>query len=294
VLLIMQNKNVKGISAEMPFCFPFKWVRKAVIMNILFIGDIMGRNGRDAVFELLPEIKNEYNIDYTIANGENASGGLGMNRRGYEELRRAGIDFFTMGNHTFSKKDIVSLMNEGENIVRPANLEGENPGDGMAIVNIGGVKIAIINLIGRVYINENHHSPFFTAEELIEKASEKTKNIIIDFHAEATSEKEALGYYLDGRVSALLGTHTHIQTADERILPMGTAYITDVGRTGARDSVLGLDKDASIARFVMPPQQKKPPFNVAKGKSQLCAVVIRLDEESGRAEEIIRLCVLQK
>ena len=263
-------------------------------MNILFIGDIMGRSGRDAVFEMLPEIKDEYNIDYTVANGENASGGLGMNRNGYEELSRAGIDFFTMGNHTFSKKDIISLMNEGENIVRPANLDGDNPGDGMAIVNVGETKLAIINLIGRIYIDDKHHSPFFAAKELIKKAKEKTNNIIIDFHAEATSEKEALGYFLDGEISALLGTHTHIQTADERILPSGTAYITDVGRTGARDSVLGLDKDASIARFVLPPDEKKPPFKVASGKSQLCAVVIKINEETGKAEDIKRLCILQK
>ena len=261
-------------------------------MNILFIGDIMGRCGRDAVFELLPEIKDEFNIDYTIANGENASGGLGMNRRGYEELCRAGIDFFTMGNHTFSKKEIISLLNDGESIVRPANLEGDNPGEGMAIVNVGVNKLAIINLIGKIYINENHHSPFFTADELITKAMERTPNIIIDFHAEATSEKEALGYYLDGKVSAVLGTHTHIQTADERILPQGSAYITDVGRTGARDAVLGLDKDASIARFTLPLDTKKPPFKVAQGKGQLCGVVIKINERTGKAEEIIRICRL--
>lgn len=264
-------------------------------MNILFIGDIMGRCGRDAVFEFLPEIKEEYNIDYTIANGENASGGLGMNRNGYEELCRAGIDYFTMGNHTFSKKEIIKLFSEGENIIRPANLPDENVGEGMVIVNIKtSVKLAIINLIGKLYIDDNNKSPFFTAQELIKKAKERTNNIIIDFHAEATSEKEALGYFLDGSVSAVLGTHTHIQTADERILPQGTAYITDVGRTGARDSVLGLDKDASIARFVMPPEVKKPPFKVATGKSQLCAVVIKIDEQSGRAEEIKRLCISGK
>lgn len=254
----------------------------------------MGRCGRDAVFELLPEIKDEYMIDYTIANGENASGGLGMNRRGYEELCRAGIDFFTMGNHTFSKKDILGLFADGENIIRPANLDGKNAGEGMAIVNINGEKLAIINLIGRIYIDENHKSPFFTATELIEKAKKKTPNIIVDFHAEATSEKEALGYYLDGSVSAVLGTHTHIQTADERILPKGSAYITDVGRTGARDSVLGLDKDVSIARFILPPEEKKPPFAVATGRSQMCAVVIRIDEQTGKAEDIKRLCVLTK
>lgn len=264
-------------------------------MNILFIGDIMGRSGRDGVFELLPEIKEEYNIDYTIANGENASGGLGMNTNGYEELCRAGIDFFTMGNHTYSKKDVIKLFNAGENIIRPANLIGENPGEGMAIINTPkGAKLAIINLIGRIYMNEDNRSPFFEADKLIEKAKEKTNNIIIDFHAEATSEKEALGYYLDGKVSAVLGTHTHIQTADERILPNGTAYITDVGRTGVRHSVLGLDKDVSIARFILPPGEKRPPFNVARGQVQLCGVVIKINEETGKAGDIKRLCVLQK
>ena len=254
----------------------------------------MGRAGRDAGFEMLPDIKNEYNIDYTIANGENASGGLGMNCRGYEELRRAGVDFFTMGNHTFSKKEVNSLFNEGENLIRPANIAGDFPGDGMAIINIGTEKLAVINLLGNIYIDGENESPFFIAKELIKKAREKTNNIIIDFHAEATSEKEALAYYLDGEITALVGTHTHIQTADERILPCGTAYITDVGRTGVRDSVLGLDKDASIARFVLPKDEKKPPFKVATGKTQLCAVVIQTDPESVRATNITRICVLQK
>ncbi|MEE0868000.1 MAG: TIGR00282 family metallophosphoesterase [Clostridia bacterium] len=263
-------------------------------MNILFIGDIMGRCGRNALFETLWNIKNEYNIDYTVANGENASGGLGMNAKGYEELCRAGVDFFTMGNHTFSKKEIIRLFENGENIVRPANLPEKMAGEGMAIVNTPKGKLAIINLIGRLYIDENNLSPFFVADELIKKAAEKTKAILIDFHAEATSEKEALGYYLDGRVSAVLGTHTHIQTADERILPCGTAYITDVGRTGARDSVLGLDKNASIERFTLPPDAKKLPFSVAKGKYQVCAVVVNIDENDGKAKEIKRLCVLQK
>jgi metallophosphoesterase (TIGR00282 family) len=264
-------------------------------MNILFIGDIMGRCGRDAVFELLPEIKEEYNIDFTVANGENSSGGLGMNRHSYDELCRAGVDFFTMGNHTYSKKEILKLFSEGENIIRPANLIGDFAGEGMAIININSTcKIALINLIGRLYIDIESSSPFFTAKELIKKAKERTNNIIVDFHAEATSEKEALGYFLDGEVSAVLGTHTHIQTADERILPGGTAYITDVGRTGARDSVLGLDKDASLARFLLPPDEKKPPFKVAEGISQLCGVVIKINEETGMAEDIIRLCRLTR
>jgi len=254
----------------------------------------MGRCGRDAVFDLLEDIKNEYDIDFTVANGENASGGLGMNEKGYSELCRAGVDFFTMGNHTFSKKDIIAMMARGENIIRPANLPEKTPGEGMAVINTAKGKIALINLIGKVYLDEKNTSPFIAALSLIEKARERTNVIIIDIHAEATSEKEALGYFLDGKVSAVLGTHTHVQTADERILPNGTAYITDAGRTGARDSVLGLDKDAAIARFTYAKDEKKPPFNVAKGKYQLCGVVIKINEESGKAEDIKRICVLQK
>ena len=254
----------------------------------------MGRCGRDAVFDLLEEIKNQYSIDFTIANGENASGGLGMNENGYSELCRAGVDFFTMGNHTFSKKDILRLFDRGENIIRPANLPEGTPGEGMAIINTGKGKLAIINLIGRVYLDEKNSSPFDVSKKLIEKAHEKTNAIIVDIHAEATSEKEALGYFLDGTVSAVIGTHTHIQTADERILPKGTAYITDAGRTGARDSVLGLDTEAAIARFTYAKDEKKPPFAVSKGRYQLCGVVVKINEESGKAEDIKRICVLQK
>ncbi|MGN1097624.1 MAG: YmdB family metallophosphoesterase, partial [Clostridia bacterium] len=200
-------------------------------MKILFIGDIMGRTGRNAVFDLLPEIKYKYGIDFCIANGENSSGGLGMNRNGYEELSRGGVDFFTMGNHTFSKKDVAALMSDGENIVRPANYANDCPGEGLAVVTAkNGCKVAVINLIGRVFMDEKDKSPFLCARELALKAREKTPVIFIDFHAEATSEKEALGYYMDGLASAVIGTHTHVQTADERILPKGTAYMTDAGR----------------------------------------------------------------
>lgn len=263
-------------------------------MKVLFIGDIMGRCGRDAVFDLLADIKDKHAIDYTVANGENASGGLGMNEKGYSELTRAGVDFFTMGNHTFSKKSIIALFERGESIVRPANMPVGTPGDGMAIVNTrSGHKIAIINLIGRIYINENNPSPFETAAELVKKAKERTNIILVDFHAEATSEKEALGYFLDGSVSAVVGTHTHIQTADERILPHGTAYMTDLGRTGAINSVLGLDISASLARFAGL-DGKKPPFKVATGRAHLCGAIIDIDEQTGLSKGIERICVSQK
>lgn len=258
-------------------------------MRILFIGDIMGRTGRNAVFGLLPELKHEYQVDFCIANGENSSGGLGMNRNAYQELSRGGVDYFTMGNHTFSKKSVCELFREGENIVRPANYAEEQPGEGMAIVRAkNGCKIAIINLIGRVYMNEKDLNPFHCARELVKKARESTPIIFVDFHAEATSEKEALGYFLDGRVSAVIGTHTHVQTADNRILPGGTAYMTDAGRTGAVDSVLGMVAEASISRFLDP--DKKLPFKVAEGRYMLCGAVIDIDEETGMAKEITRIC----
>lgn len=258
--------------------------------NLLFIGDIMGRTGRNAAFALLPEIKEKYNIDFCIANGENASGGLGINRAAYDELCRAGVDFFTMGNHTFSKKEICTLFNEGENIVRPANYRRECPGEGMAVTTAGnGCKIAVINLIGRVFLDQNDLNPYLCARELAQKARERTPIVFIDFHAEATSEKEAMGYYMDGLVSAVIGTHTHVQTADERILPKGTAYMTDAGRTGAVHSVLGLSTEASIARLTGE-YEKKPPFKVAGGEFMLCGAVIVIDEKTGMAKEITRIC----
>lgn len=259
-------------------------------MNLLFIGDIMGRTGRNAALGLLPEIKDKYNIDFCIANGENTSGGIGMNRNGYEELRRAGIDFFTMGNHTFSKKEICNLFDEGENLVRPANYRRQCPGSGLGIITAkNGCKVAVINLIGRVYMDENDLNPYIFAKELALKARETTPVILIDFHAEATSEKEAMGYYMDGLVSAVIGTHTHVQTADERILPGGTAYMTDAGRTGALHSVLGLDCRSSVARLTGE-YEKRPPFKVAEGQYMLCGAVITVDEETGKAKEITRIC----
>lgn len=259
-------------------------------MKLMFIGDIMGRTGRDAVFALLPELKAEYGVDFCIANGENAAGGFGMNRASYDELRRAGIDYFTMGNHTFDKREICALLDDGENIVRPANLSRRCPGAGLAVVTAAnGCKIAAINLIGRAFMNENDRNPFTVGRELAETAARSTPVIFVDFHAEATSEKEAMGCWLDGRVSAVIGTHTHVQTADERIMPNGTAYMTDAGRTGAVHSVLGMAPETSVARFSAP-ESKCPPLRIAGGEYMLCGAVIDIDEQNGKAKEIIRLC----
>lgn len=258
--------------------------------TLFFIGDVMGRTGRNAVFALLPEIKEKYNVDFCIANGENASGGSGLNRNAYGELRRAGVDFLTMGNHTFSKKEIHQLFAEGESIVRPANYANPCSGEGMAIVTAkNGCKVAIINLIGRAFMRGSALDPYAAARELTERARERTPVVFIDFHAEATSEKEAMGYYMDGRVSAVIGTHTHVQTADERILPRGTAYMTDAGRTGAVHSVLGMTVESSFARLIEN-YETKPRFKVAEGEYMLCGAIVKIDEVSGMAKEIIRIC----
>ncbi|MBR5535784.1 MAG: TIGR00282 family metallophosphoesterase [Clostridia bacterium] len=258
-------------------------------MNILFIGDVCGRCGREALFEYLEDVKYEYNIDFTIANGENAAGGLGISVRTYDEMVKAGVDFFTLGNHAFSKSNEARILFERkEALVRPANMLPEDlPGEGMEIVRCpNGEKIAIINLLGKVYM-ENATDPFLCVKTLVEKARKVTNIIIVDFHAEATSEKEAMGFYLDGKVSAVFGTHTHIQTADEKILPNGSAYITDVGMTGAVNSVLGMDVETAVGRFVTP--EERHPFKSAEGKARFCAVVVEIDEKTGKAIGVKRI-----
>lgn len=253
-------------------------------MKILFIGDIVGRSGREAVLAELENLKYKEGIDFCIANGENASGGLGMSRRAYEELKSAGIDYFTMGNHTFSKPDAGHLLSEGENICRPANYSDFCPGEGYAIVTDSkGRKIAIMNLMGTVYNDIALTNPFIAADELIEKIKNVTNIIILDFHAEATSEKIAMGQYLDSRVSAVVGTHTHVQTADAMILPGKTAYITDVGMTGPQASVLGMKSEIAIKRFLT---GEKVRYEQSRNKAVIHAVIIEIDDETGNALSI--------
>lgn len=253
-------------------------------MKILFIGDIVGRSGREAVLAELENLKYKEDIDFCIANGENASGGLGMSRKAYEELKSAGIDYFTMGNHTFSKPDAGHLLSEGENICRPANYTDFCPGEGYAIVTDSkGRKIAVMNLMGTVYNDIALTNPFLAADELIEKIKNVTNIIILDFHAEATSEKIAMGQYLDSRVSAVVGTHTHVQTADAMILPGKTAYITDVGMTGPQASVLGMKSEIAIKRFLT---GEKVRYEQSRNKAVIHAVIIEIADETGNALSI--------
>jgi len=255
------------------------------MLRILMIGDIVGRPGRTIVKEKLPSLRSEYEVDFVIANGENAAGGNGITEKIAQELFDCGIDFLTMGNHIWDNKDVFNFI-EGENrIVRPANYP-DAPGSGYQIVQTEkGHKIGILNISGRTFMPPLD-CPFKTADSIIEKISSVTKIIIVDFHAEATSEKIAMGWYLDGRASLVAGTHTHVQTADEKILPNGTAYITDLGMTGPIDSVLGINTESIIYKFLT---QMPVRFEVAKGPSELNGIVVDLDELTGKALAIERI-----
>jgi 2',3'-cyclic-nucleotide 2'-phosphodiesterase len=255
-------------------------------MKILFIGDIMGKPGRRAVRELLPKIVGDYNVDMIIANGENAAGGFGMTQEVVEELYKNHIDVLTSGNHIWDKKETTEFIDDYETLLRPANYPGTVPGKGSCFFSkAAGGYVGVLNLMGRVFMPPLD-CPFRTAEREIEKLKSKTNTIIVDFHAEATSEKEAIGWFLDGKVSAVLGTHTHVQTADERVLPQGTAYISDVGMTGPFDSIIGVSIDDAMQRFLTGIPHK---FEVAKKNVWLQSVLIDVDDDTGKSRSIERL-----
>jgi metallophosphoesterase (TIGR00282 family) len=254
-------------------------------VRILFIGDIVGRPGRQIVKRVLREMIESTEIDLVVANGENAAGGFGISMEVTRELLAAGIDLITLGNHTWDNREITSVLEAEERVIRPANYPEGTPGTGFTIVeSVQGVAVGVINLMGQIFMDPLA-CPFRTADHCINQIKRQTKIILVDIHAEATSEKQALGWYLDGRVTAVLGTHTHITTADERILPQGTAYITDVGMTGPVDSVLGVKPELIIRKFLT----KRPVrFEIANGPTELNAVLIEADEY-GSARRIERI-----
>ena len=255
-------------------------------VKILFIGDIIGKPGREALSRELHRIVDRHMVDLVIANGENAAGGFGLTQETAQDLFKCGIQMITSGNHIWDKKDSLEYINRETRIVRPANYPEGTPGRGATVIKTpGGVKIGILNLEGRVFMN-NLDCPFRCADREIAKLKEETPIIFVDFHAEATSEKASLGWYLDGRVSAVIGTHTHVQTADERILTDGTAYMTDAGMTGAFDSVIGVKKEEAIQKFVT---QRPSKFEVAKKDLRINAVVIEVNETTGHALSIERI-----
>jgi len=261
-------------------------------MRILAIGDIVGRPGRQITAQILPTLMREEGIQFVLANGENAAGGTGITREVADELFSLGIDVLTMGNHVWDKKEIFTFINEERRLVRPLNYPPGTPGQGTVVLRgPGSTRVAVVNAAGRVFNPINLDCPFRLVEEAAEKLRQETPIILVDFHAEATSEKMALGWYLDGKVTAVLGTHTHVQTADERILPGGTAYITDLGMTGPYNSVIGVEKKEVIERFL---SQLPVKFEVARGPSQFSAVLIDVDEGTGRAKMIRRILYRQE
>ncbi|MFC1478859.1 TIGR00282 family metallophosphoesterase [Candidatus Margulisiibacteriota bacterium] len=259
-------------------------------MKVLFIGDIIGKPGRLAAGKLLPALKNKYKPDLVIANAENATHGNGLQKKTYIELvEDLKIDILTSGNHIWDKKEIFKDIDSFNKLVRPANFAPGVPGKEKLIIERSGVKTGILNLMGRVFMPP-YDDPFRTADRIIqEMRQEDVDNIIVDIHAEATSEKVAMGWYLDGRVTAVIGTHTHVQTSDERILPQGTAYITDAGHTGAYNSVIGVDKKPIIKRFLtMMPVPFEPPEG---GPVQFNGVFFETDK-AGKAIKIERIVEL--
>lgn len=257
-------------------------------MRILCIGDVFCRIGRDMLFKYVQDLKYQKSIDLVIANGENSSHGRGLSRASYSELTRAGVDGITLGNHTWNVREVADIMKYEDNVIRPANFSSTCPGSGsMLLTAENGVKVGVINIIGRTYMDPAN-SPFDAAEREIALLKKSTNVIIVDFHAEATSEKEAMGYFLDGKASAVFGTHTHVQTADNKILPNGTGYISDLGMTGPDRSVLGLSPHSIVKRFTEGMPQK---FELASGKGRFCGCIFDIDENSGKCTATERIYI---
>ncbi|RCW70647.1 TIGR00282 family metallophosphoesterase [Saliterribacillus persicus] len=257
-------------------------------MKLLFIGDIVGSPGRDMIQEFLPKLKSKHQPHVTIVNGENAAAGKGITEKIYKQLLEWGAQGITMGNHTWDKKEIFDFVSDAKNMVVPANLPEGTPGNEIIYVKSNGLEVAVINLLGRTFM-QPVDDPFKVADKLIEEAKKKTNLIFVDFHAEATSEKLAMGWYLDGKVSAVVGTHTHVQTADNRVFPNGTAYITDVGMTGPYDGILGMEQTAVIKKFLTGLPVR---FEVSKeSRTQLSGVIITINNTTGKAEKIERILI---
>ncbi len=255
-------------------------------MKLLFIGDIVGRAGRRKLADCLDRLVDRFLVDLVVANGENAVAGYGLTGSVLRELFDAGVDVVTSGNHIWDKKEIMAILEREPRLLRPANYPPGLPGTGSGVYETAaGVKVGVVNLEGRVFM-KNLDCPFRAADTLVEELKHETPIVFVDFHAEATSEKQALGFYLDGKVSAVVGTHTHVQTADERILSGGTGYLTDVGMTGSRDAIIGNQKDLALERFLT---QLPVRLEVAKKEPLLCGVLLTINEQTGACEAIERI-----
>ena len=258
------------------------------MLKLLFIGDIVGRPGRELVIDLLPKIRAEHNVDFVVANGENAAAGNGITGTIARTLLNAGVDAITLGDHVWDQRGWESEITQIERVCRPANLPRSNPGWDHLIIEARGFRLGLFTVLGRTYMNLKADCPFLAADRMIEQLRAQCDAILVEVHGEATSEKQALGWYLDGRVTAVLGTHTHVPTADARVLPKGTAFICDVGMTGPYESVLGRDIAAVVGRFVDGLPRK---FEVATGDNRLSAVLVEIGASSANAQKIELLTV---
>ena len=258
-------------------------------MNLLFIGDVVGHPGRRVISEQLPALRNRLKLDLVVANAENIADGAGITKKTADELFAAGVDVMTNGNHAWDKKEALDYITTEPRLLRPHNYPEGTPGTGWFVTTIeSGHKVGILNIMGNVYMHPALACPFATADRALATKPDDVNIVLVDLHAEVTSEKMAMGWFLDGRVSAMVGTHTHVPTADERVLPQGTGYITDVGMTGCYDSVIGMDTQKSLKRFV----QKLPErFEVAEGIGTICGVLLDMNEHTGLCRTIARVRV---
>ncbi len=254
-------------------------------MKVLFVGDVFGKPGRRAVRECMDGVVREHDVDFIVVNAENAAGGFGLTPAIVDELLGYGADVLTGGNHTFDKREAYGVLEDHERVLRPHNYPVDNPGTGLAVVTSGGVRVAVLNLQGRIFLPPTD-CPFQAADRLIESVRDEADVILVDLHAEATSEKMAMAWYLDGRVAALVGTHTHVQTADEQVFPEGMAYITDLGMTGPHRSIIGVKVEQSLGRFLTSRNQR---FEAAKGDVRFHGAVVDVDESTGRSRGITRI-----
>ena len=260
-------------------------MRGEISINILAIGDLVGEQGLKKLEDNIEKIVKENNIDFIIVNAENVADGSGITQKLFDRIIKIGTNAVTMGNHTWGKRDIFAFIDDPK-LIRPANYPEGVCGKGFGIYNCKGKKIAVINLIGRTGMNVQSENPFLTAQKVIDEIREKVDIIVVDFHAEATAEKIAMGRYLDGKADIVFGTHTHVQTADETILPEGTAYITDIGMTGPIESVIGMDIEASLKRFLTTIPER---YKVAKGESKLDGCIFEVNDEKCRTTKITRI-----
>ena len=254
-------------------------------MNILDVGDIVGEIGVKELQKRLQKVKQKYNVDFTIVNGENAAEGMGITEKNFKDILAAGADTVTMGNHTWGKKEIFKFI-DNPKLIRPANYPKEVCGKGYNVYRCKDKKIAVINALGRAEINIMLDNPFAVVKDIVDRIKKEVDIIMFDFHAEATAEKKAMAYYLDGEITAIFGTHTHTQTADEQILENGTAFITDIGMTGPKNGVIGMDKDAALKRFITSLPEK---YKIASGEAIFNSVLFEIDDKTCKVKKITRI-----